>query len=168
MYRVVATLLFVVVASPVSAQQAEVMMLNSGQITSPEDFYTPPVEKVKVKKPWIAFVLSTAVVGSGQFYNEQFGKGSAMFLGAATGIGMYFHATRDNKFNFVTGKEIDLDDNDHLGGVGVGLAFGFILWSMIDAPLSSIEINKRNQQAMTMGPMIARDRIGVVFSLNLD
>ncbi|MXW04685.1 MAG: hypothetical protein F4Z81_06415 [Gemmatimonadetes bacterium] len=168
MYRIIGTLLLVAVISPVYAQQAEVMMLDSGQITSPDDFYTPPKQRVVEKKPWAAFLLSTAVVGSGQFYNEQYGKGSAMFLGAATGIGMYFHATRDNKFNFVSGKEIDLDDNDHLRGVGAGLAFGFILWSMIDAPLSSIEINKRNQQAMTMGPMIARDRIGVVFSLNLD
>lgn len=168
MYRVVASLLFVVVISPVSAQPAEVMMLNNGQITSPEDFYTPPQERVGEKNPWIAFLLSTAVVGSGQFYNEQFGKGSAMFVGAATGIGMYFHATRDNKFNFVSGKEIDLDDNDHLRGVGAGLAFGFILWSMVDAPVSAIKINERNKQAMTMGPMIARDRIGVVFSLNLD
>ena len=168
MYRTIISVLFVVVASPVFAQQAEVMMLNNGQITSPEDFYTPPQEQIDEKNPWTAFLLSTVIVGSGQFYNQQYSKGSAMFLGAATGIGMYFHATRDNKFNFVSGKEIDLDDNDHLRGVGAGLAFGFILWSMIDAPLSSIEINKRNQQAMTMGPMIARDRIGVVFSLNFD
>ena len=168
MYRIIGTLLLVAVISPVYAQQTEVMMLNSGQITSPEDFYTPPQEKVKVKKPWIAFLLSTAIVGSGQFYNEQFAKGSAMFLGAATGIGMYFHATRDNKFNFVSGKEMDLDDNDHLRGVGAGLAFGFILWSMVDAPLSSIKINERNQQVMTVGPMIDRNRVGVVFSLNLD
>ena len=168
MYRIIAFVLLVVVASPIYAQQTEVMMLNNGQITSPEDFYTPPQKQVDEKNPWTAFLLSTALVGSGQYYNGQFGKGSAMFLGAATGIGMYFHATRDNKFNFVSGKEIDLDDNDHLRGVGAGLAFGFILWSMIDAPLSSIEINERNQQAMTMGPMIARNRIGVVFSLNLD
>ena len=146
MYRIIGTLLLVAVISPVYAQQTEVMMLNSGQITSPEDFYTPPQEMVKVKKPWIAFLLSTAIVGSGQFYNEQFGKGSAMFLGAATGIGMYFHATRDNKFNFVSGKEMDLDDNDHLRGVGAGLAFGFILWSMVDAP-PFIHQNKRAQSA---------------------
>ena len=168
MYRIFATVLLAVVISPVYAQQAETMLPNNRQITSPDDFYTPPQERVVEKKPWIAFLLSTVIVGSGQFYNEQYGKGSAMFLGAATGIGMYFHATRDNKFNFVSGKEIDLDDNDHLRGVGAGLAFGFILWSMIDAPLSSIEINERNQQFMTVGPMIDRNRVGVVLSLNLD
>jgi hypothetical protein len=55
-----------------------------------------------------------------------------------------------------------------MGTLGIGLTLGFIVWSMVDAPVSAIKINERNQQAMTMRPVIARDQIGVVFSLNFD
>lgn len=168
MYRVIASVLICVAASPIYAQQAEVLMLNNGQITSPENFYTPPQEQVNEKNPWIAFLLSTAIAGSGQFYNEQYSKGSAMFIGAATGIGMYFYSREDNYTNQISFKHIDRKDNDSMGTAGAGLALGFIVWSMIDAPLTSIEINRRNQQAVTMGPVISRDRLGIVFSLNLD
>ncbi|MXX02426.1 MAG: hypothetical protein F4X08_00620 [Gemmatimonadetes bacterium] len=168
MYRTIASVLFVVVTSPIYAQQTEVMMLNSGQITSPEDFYTPPQERVAEKNPWISFLLSTAITGSGQFYNQQYSKGSAMFVGAATGIGMYFFSREDNYTHSISFKHIDRKDNDSMGNVGIGLTLGFIVWSMVDAQISSIKINERNQLAVTMGPMIARDRLGVVLSLNID
>ncbi len=168
MYRTIISVLFVVVASPVFAQQAEVMMLNNGQITSPEDFYTPPQEQIDEKNPWIAFLLSTVIVGSGQFYNQQYSKGSAMFIGAAAGIGMYFHSREDNFTHHISFKHIDRKDNDSMGTLGIGLTLGFIAWSMVDAPVSATKINERNRQAMTMRPMIARDQIGVVFSLNFE
>jgi len=46
MYRILGFVLIAAVISPVYAQQTEVMMLNNGQITSPEDFYTPPQARV--------------------------------------------------------------------------------------------------------------------------
>ncbi|MXY48858.1 MAG: hypothetical protein F4Y38_06095 [Gemmatimonadetes bacterium] len=168
MYRILGFVLIAAVISPVYAQQTEVMMLNNGQITSPENFYTPPKERVTEKNPWIAFLLSTAITGSGQFYNQQYSKGSAMFVGAATGIGMYFFSREDNFTHSISFKHIDRKDNDSMGNVGIGLTLGFIVWSMVDAPVSAVRINERNQQVMTMRPMIARDQIGVVFSLNFD
>lgn len=168
MYRTIVSVLIAAVISPVYGQQTKVMMLNNGQITSPDDFYVPPQVSVEEKNPWIAFLLSTAIVGSGQFYNQQYSKGSAMFVGAATGVGMYFFSRADNYTHEISFKHIDRKDNDSMGNVGVGLTLGFIVWSMIDAPISAIKINERNQQAVTMGPMIDRDRIGVVISLNFD
>lgn len=168
MYRIIGTLLIAAVISPVYAQQAEVMMLNNGQITSPEDFYTPPQERVVEKNPWIAFMLSTVIAGSGQFYNEQYSKGSAMFIGAATGIGVYFYVKKDNYTHWISYKRIDQEDNDSMGPVGAGLALGFIVWSMVDAPVSANKINERNQQAVTLEPLIARDRLGIVLSLKFD
>ena len=168
MYRIIGTLLIAAVISPVYAQQAEVMMLNNGQITSPEDFYTPPQERVVEKNPWIAFLLSTAIVGSGQYYNQQYSKGSAMFITAAAGIGMYFYSKADNYEHWISYKIIDQKNNDSMGPVGLSLTLGAIVWSMVDAPVTAIKINERNQQAMTMRPMIDRNRVGVVFSLNLD
>ena len=68
MFRsIVSMLLFVAAISPIYAQQTEVTILSNGQITSPENIYTPPQKKIVEKNPWIAFLLSTAIPGAGQY-----------------------------------------------------------------------------------------------------
>ena len=168
MYRLIVSVLFVGIISPIYAQQAEVMMLGNEQISLPDSFDTPPLKKAREKNPWIAFILSTVIPGGGQYYNQQFSKGSAMFLGAAAGIGLFYATRNDNYRHKLTGKYLDPDENDSKGYLGLGLGLGFVVWSMIDAPVSAIEINKRNQQAMTIGPMIDRDMVGAVLSLKFD
>ena len=168
MYRIIVSVLFVTAISPIYAQQTEVTILSNGQITSPENIYTPPQKKIVEKNPWIAFLLSTAIPGAGQYYNQQFRKGSAMLLGAATGVGLFYATRNDNRRDKLTGKYLDPDENDNKGYIGLGLGLGFVVWSMIDAPVSAIKINKRNPQAMTIGPMIDRDKVGAVLSLRFD
>ena len=168
MFRIIISVLFVAAISPIYAQQTEVTILSNGQITSPENIYTPPQKKIVEKNPWIAFLLSTAIPGAGQYYNQQFRKGSAMLLGAATGVGLFYATRNDNRTDKLTGKYLDPDENDNKGDIGLGIGLGFVLWSMIDAPVSAIAINKRNQQAMTIGPMIDRDMVGAVLSLKFD
>ena len=171
MFRIIVSVLFVAAISPISpiyAQQTEVTILSNGQITSPENIYTPPQKKLVEKNPWIAFLLSTAIPGAGQYYNQQFRKGSAMLLGAATGVGLFYATRNDNRRDKLTGNHLDPDENDNKGNIGLGLGLGFVVWSMIDAPVSAIKINKRNQQAMTIGPMIDRDKVGAVLSLRFD
>ncbi len=168
MRRILLSVLVVAFISPVYAQETEGIIPDDGQISLPDSYYSPPPKKVGVKKPWLAFLLSTAIVGGGQFYNEQMGKGSAMFLGAATGIGLFYATRNDNYRKKLTGEHLDPDENDGKGNLGLGLALGFVVWSMVDAPVSAIKINERNQQAMTIGPMIEGDKVGVVLSLNFD
>ena len=168
MQRIFLSILVVVFISPVYAQESEVMILNDRQISLPDSYYNPPPKRVSVKKPWLAFLLSTAIVGGGQFYNEQMRKGSVMFMGAAAGVGLFYASRNDNYRNKLTGLHLDPDDNDGKGNLGLGLGLAFVVWSMVDAPVSAIKINKRNQQAMTIGPMIDGDKVGVVLSLNFD
>lgn len=168
MYRIIVSVLFVWVILPVHAQRAEVMMLGNGQISLPESFETPPLEKPDEKNPWIAFLLSTAIPGGGQFYNQQFFKGATMFLGTAAGVGLFYATRNDNYTNKLTGKYLDPDDNDGKGYLGLGLGLGFVAWSMIDAPVSANRINERNRQAVRIGPMIDRDKAGIVLSLQFD
>lgn len=168
MYRIIVSALFVGAISPIYAQQAEAMMLSNGQISLPDSFETPPLKKADEKNPWIAFLLSTAIPGGGQFYNQQFSKGSAMFLGAAAGVGLFYATRNDNYRHKLTGKYLDPDENDNKGYLGLGLGLGFVVWSMIDAPVSANQINKRNQQAVSIGPVIDRDKVGAVLSLHFD
>jgi len=168
MFRIIVSVLFVAAISPIYAQQTEVKMLSNGQITSPENIYTSPQKRVAEKNPWIALLLSTAIPGGGQYYNQQFKKGSAMLLGAATGVGLFYATRNDNYRHKLTGKYLDPDENDNKGYLGLGLGLGFVVWSLIDAPISATRINKRNQQAMTIGPMIDGDKVGAVLSLKFD
>ena len=95
---------------------------------------------VHKKNPGIAFVLSLAVTGAGQFYNEEHLKG-AIQLGSA-----------------VFGVMLVTSEDESVQGVGALVWVSAALWSLIDAPLSAVRINKQAQSAhlfqMDAGPFV--------------
>lgn len=90
------------------------------------------------KDPVVSFLLSTVipVPGAGQIYNGDYGKAVAEII--AFGAGILCFATLTIKFGS--------SDVSPQAVAGVVLIGGSKLHSMIDAPLSSIEHNKRTSE----------------------
>lgn len=177
MYRTVVFLCLIAFVLPAYSQDTieEVTILNDGQIVwshsnHREDrgasAFVPnpdPQETIDKKDPWVAFLLSAVITGGGQFYNGQTGKGVAMLLSAATGLGVMFYSIDDN-YEFL-GETIDPEENDGIGVAGAVVALGAITWSMIDAPMTAKAINRRNQQAIGIEPVLTSNKIGGRLSL---
>lgn len=107
-------------------------------------FVAPQVsaqQQEQVKDPWVSFLLSAVVVGGGQVYNDQVGKGVVQFTGAAFGLGLALQST------------------DPLPGAALFL--GCHLWSLIDAPMTANRINREaRQSALYINPVIREDLVG--------
>lgn len=105
------------------------------------------VSQASKKSPALAFLLSFLIVGAGQGYNGQWGKGVGMFAGELVSVGV-----------FAAG----IDDCASGDNCGVSLAgfvgmVGFALWSWIDAPISASKINRRidaGGMALEVGPRL--------------
>ena len=82
------------------------------------------------KNPWVAFTLSFAIPGAGQFYNGEPKKALVMLAGMIGGLA------------FTVSSQTDDDDLNARMGIGILAMAGCSLWSMIDAPLSAERINK--------------------------
>lgn len=178
MYRLITFICLVAIVSPAYAQDTmkDVVILNDGQIVWTHSNHhenlvalaampTPnPQETIDNKDPWVAFLLSAVITGGGQFYNGQKGKGVAMLLSAATGLGVMFYSLDDN-YEFL-GETIDPKDNDGIGLAGAVLALGAMTWSMIDAPMTAKAINRRNLQAISIEPVLTSKKIGGRLSLS--
>ncbi len=127
---------------------------------------------VEEKNPWIATGLSVVVPGLGQFYNGQYLKGSIQLGMVLGGYILFFDAVEDN-IKHSDGTIVDVDDNDAIGGLGLLIAGGTALWSIIDAPISANNINKRNQlqahslnnKDYSVSPLVKRNKLGVKFAL---
>lgn len=84
------------------------------------------------KNPAAAFILSAFIPGTGQMYNEEVGKGLGLFFGTSACFTASVLLSKSNS---------EYRDKAYiLSVVGIGL----YLYSMIDAPIVSKEINSRN------------------------
>ncbi len=101
------------------------------------------------KSPWVALGLSM-LPGGGQAYNGQWAKGGLMLGGA-----VLFSVPLLGQI------ECGLDPDDECGGAALIVGFigiaGIALWTLIDAPISAIAINRRideGQVALEIGPQL--------------
>ena len=98
---------------------------------------------IKKKSPSLAFMLSFIFPGIGQYYNGDAEKGllqELLFLGGWTltaTAGFNTYALENGRYH---------TDTTVWCWVGLGIAYGSVIWSWIDAPLSAIKINKENEQ----------------------
>ena len=112
-------------------------MINSESILFPVSN-----ESESKKSPWLAFGLSLLYPGLGQLYNAEYGK--ALLVGGlgTVGLGLAMLAAMSTDF--------DSESNpDYIGVMlysGVAIWGGTYLWSLIDAPISASNINKRNRK----------------------
>ncbi len=88
------------------------------------------------KSPALAFVLSLLVPGAGQYYNGDVTKGTIQQVLFAGGLTLSLYAA--------AGAAYGSDDNEAATWVwvGLGVASTSYIWSIIDAPISAIRINK--------------------------
>ena len=135
-------------------------------------------QAVERKNPYIACGLSVLVPGLGQFYNGQPVKGSIQLGLVVGGYTMFFLALEDDLV-YADGTVLDVDDDDAIGGLGLLVAGGAVLWSIIDAPISANNINMRNQmQAMqatqaylhrnngySVSPLVNENKLGAKYTL---
>lgn len=111
-------------------------------------------QQVQEKDPWIAFLLSAVITGSGQVYNGQVGKGVIQFSGLVVGLGLAI--SEDDK-----GRE----DSDR-ALIGAGLFLSSFLWSVIDAPMTANRINREaNRTTLQINPVIRGDLVGANLTL---
>ena len=94
----------------------------------------------KKKKVFLAFLMSTRIPSSGQFYNGQYSKGALGLAVMASGLIIYAMGNEE-------------DDKAELGDPGLLLVAGTWMWSMIDAPISAHKINQEaeGQKMIPMG-----------------
>lgn len=105
----------------------------------------PKSTSVQEKDPWLAFLLSFALTGSGQVYNNQVGKGVLQFAGASAGLGLV-----------ISEAENDREDSNWTQA-GAGLMLACYLWSVIDAPVTANRINREARQASIQIDPVLRD-----------
>ncbi len=91
------------------------------------------------KSPGVAFILSFLLVGAGQGYNGQWGKGLLMAGGAVSSIAIANAGIEKCDPDFYSDEEADCSQV----ALGVVAALGFAIWSWIDAPVSASAINTR-------------------------
>ena len=139
------------------------------------------------RDPWIAFGLSVICPGGGQVYNKHYGKGAILFTSTIIGAILLM---RNTESDLIGGTEEDYqniyDDLVDIGPDDVGLILGGVLgiggylYSVIDAPKSANEINRRGGQVSyghliefdsdrtTLGvdPVASRNRFGTMLTLH--
>ncbi len=112
------------------------------------------VSQASKKSPALAFLLSFLIVGAGQGYNGQWGKGAGMFIGMWASFGVLAAGADDCVFG---------DSGCGVAAVGFFGMLGFALWSWIDAPISASAINRRidaGGMALEIGPRLYLGRNG--------
>ena len=111
--------------------------------------------RVKKKEPWLAFALSLVMPGTGQFYNDQYTKGTVQLGATLAGAGLVFIGVRDNYKAYGLDADgnpfyhwTDPEGNNKTIALPGGILWACAhVWSVIDAPLSAIRINKQSQQS---------------------
>ena len=142
-------------ASPAQAQTTDSLVQLSyttdpvepvaGDVFAGRDMWQ--VSQASRKSPGLAFLLSFLIVGAGQGYNGQWGKGAGMFIGELASFGVLVAGASD--CFIVSGCGVSV-----AGFVGM---VGFALWSWIDAPISASKINREidaGGMALGVGPRL--------------
>jgi TM2 domain-containing membrane protein YozV len=103
------------------------------------------------KSPGLAFALSFLFPGIGQYYNGDIAKGVIQSVLYAGGWTLFFTCGWEwESYEYWTGMDYAWSENEIQTPwlwIGLSLASGSAIWSMIDAPISANAINKRNQQS---------------------
>lgn len=90
--------------------------------------------------PGLSCVFSAIIPGTGQIYNRQYSKGAIILLTSAVFGALYVEEWKPLGFT-------------EAGLVGYSMIW---LYSVIDAPVNSIRINRKNNFAMQLSPAIIR------------
>ncbi len=97
------------------------------------------ISKPSYKSPWVAFLLSYIIPGSGQIYNGEIIKGllftGTFLLGAGIALIPAIGATSGS----------DWPTSSYIGAGIAGVAY---IWQLIDAPVSANRINEENNLSM--------------------
>lgn len=94
------------------------------------------------KEPALSCILSIIIPGAGQVYNEEYGKGLFFFLGSSIGLGIAVSAMRRDIF----GQYHVIEGKEDIAAAGALLWFFNHIISIIEAPISAHQINKKNEQ----------------------
>lgn len=138
------------VTTQAEGQRAGAFLLANAEVPEEALPLVPQTSDLQEKNPWLAFVLSAVITGTGQFYNGENKKGVAMLAGAVTGVGMIVSQIEDDA----------IPEDNGVVAAGALLAFGSSLWSMIDAPLSANRINREMRQAsFHITPVVTGDLV---------
>ena len=133
------------------------------------------------KDPLTAFILSAAVPGGGQFYNEQPQKAVIPIGGLVTLIGLWYLAaedgdgfTSDPPF-YIPRYDPDVDDDDYLVAVGLLVFLGTQTYGALDAIISANKINRGgfghlmefdgDRTTLGVDPIASRNKLGTMLTL---
>lgn len=95
-------------------------------------------EVFEKRDPWIACGLSIILPGMGQHYNDDHVRGLLLniaYIGGVTAVAVG-----------------EYEDDDTVGGIGALFAFPALIYSIIEAPMRSEQINKK----LTLAPAAYR------------
>ncbi|CAN5447538.1 hypothetical protein BH09BAC1_BH09BAC1_02010 [soil metagenome] len=114
------------------------------------------------RSPGLSFLFSFLLPGGGQYYNHQYGKGAAMsalwmggIITAATSSrrGNYYesdcHFDANGVYTCTDYRNYNHRGSEAQATIGMVAFYGSWIWSMIDAPVSSARINRRNANGLT-------------------
>lgn len=140
------------------------------------NFTQDEIEKIKIDDPIIpgperdallAAALSGIIPGAGQTFNEQYDK--AIVGLAAWGAGLYYAFTAFEPHPDGTGVYIPYDNVPRFG-LGVLLAYGTAIISVVDAAIVRTQINQRRQERRkrlninaSLDPPVFRATYGIRF-----
>ena len=143
----------------------------------------------KRKSPYVAMGLSALLPGSGQFYNGQYGKGGIQLVIYGIGWGLVltgretvteteerYDLLPDGTQHYSLSSSTEYGFTD-TGYIGLGLLAGTWLWSLIDAPISAKNINKKDEYGhllklgddrVTLGidPVIQHNGLGTLLTVH--
>ena len=134
------------------------------------------------KDPLIAFILSAAVPGGGQFYNEQPQKAVIPIGGLVTFIGLWYLAFEDGDGltsdppHYILRYDPDVDDDDYLAAVGLLVFLGTQTYGALDAIISANKINRQrgfghlmefdgDRTTLGVDPIASRNKLGTMLTL---
>ena len=142
-------------------------------ISNPANKCTLILDKTSIEKsypnhksPWLAFGLAIMFPGLGQVYNGEYGKLAILYGAAALGAGIGAVAIANSSWGTSKPEPAYVTP---LLGIGIGLISGAWLWSIIDAPIATNNINNENRQIsfLNMGLINEQEyRINILAGLN--
>src|SRR3990172_5681574 len=114
--------------------------------------------KPSYKSPWVAFLLSYIIPGSGQIYNGEIIKGlvftGTFVLGAAIALIPAIGSTSGSAWPATS-------------YIGAGIAGIAYVWQLIDAPISASRINNENNLSLLKINMINNHELRFAISYDL-